>query len=113
MRIMPELTWGRRRRYHRERNSIVKVRILVLTRLAEGASSVDIERSRVCVRSTVSHIAERFRSLSELGLEDGRRFNGSARFSETVLTRLGELIRDTPQRFGWRRPTWTRELLAR
>jgi transposase len=102
-----------RRWYHREKNAIVKVRILVVTRLAEGASSVDIERSRVCVRSTVSHVAERFRCLGELGLEDGRRFNGGAKFSETVLMRLAELIRDTPQRCGWRRPTWTRELLAR
>jgi transposase len=74
---------------------------------------VDIEQSRVCVRSTVSHVAERFRSLGELGLEDGRRFNGSSKLSEAVLMRLAELIRDTPQRCGWRRPTWTRELLAR
>lgn len=117
MRIIPKLTWGRQRRlrrwYHRENNGIVKVRILVVTRLAEGASSVNIERSRVCVRSTVSHVAERFRCLGELGLEDGRRFNGSSKFSETLLMRLAELIRDTPQRFGWKRPTWTRELLAR
>lgn len=117
MRIIPKLTWGRRRRlrrwYHRENRAIVKVRILVVTRLAEGASSVDIEQSRVCVRSTVSHVAERFRCLGELGLEDGRRFNGGSKLNEAVLIRLAELIRDTPQRFGWRRPTWTRELLSR
>jgi transposase len=111
------LTWGRRRGlrrwYLREKKGIVKVRILVVSRLAEGATSVDIEQSRICVRSTVSHVAERFRCLGELGLEDGRRFNGGAKFSETVLMRLAELIRDTPHRFGWKRPTWTRELLAR
>ena len=117
MLIIPKLTWGRRRRlrrwYHREKSVIVKVRLLVVIRLADGASSVDIERSRMCVRATVSRVAERFRCLGELGLEDGRRFNGGSKLSEAILMRLGELIRDTPQRFGWRRPTWTRELLAR
>lgn len=116
MRIIPKLSWGRRRRlrrwYLRERNGIVRVRVLVVTRLAEGATSVDIERSGVCVRSTVSHVADRFRCLGELGLEDGRRFNGGSKLSEAVLMRLAELIRDTPQRFGWRRTNWTRELLA-
>jgi transposase len=114
--IIPKLSWGRRRRlrrrYHRENNAVVKVRVLVVSRLSEGATSVDIERSGLCVRSTVSYVAERFRSLGDLGLEDGRRFNGSGKLSETVLIRLAELIRDTPQRLGWRRPTWTRELMA-
>jgi transposase len=99
--------------YQRERNGIVRVRVLVVTQLAEGATSVDIERSGVCVRSTVSYVAERFRCLGELGLEDGRRFNGGSKLSEAVLMGLAELIRYTPQRFGWRRTNWTRELLVR
>ena len=90
MRIIPKLTWGRRRRlrrwYQRERNGIVRVRVLVVTQLAEGATSVDIERSGVCVCSTVSYVAERFRCLGELGLEDGRRFNGGSKLSEAVLS---------------------------
>lgn len=117
MGIIPELTWGQRRRlrrrYGREKNALVRIRTLVICRLAEGDSSVDIERSGLCVRSSVSHVGGRYRRLGELGLEDGRRWNGKPKFNETVLMRLSELILGTPEDFGWGRPTWTRELLAR
>ena len=80
MQIIPKLRGGQRRRfkrrYQRERNALVKTRLLVILRLNEGDSSVAIERSGICVRSTVSHVAQRYRTLGELGLEDGRRYNG-------------------------------------
>lgn len=116
MRIIPKLGWGRRRRlrrlYRREKSGLVKVRLLVICRLAEGQSSVDIERSGICVRSTVSHVGTRFRYLGELGLEDGRRFNGRNKLNEEVLERLATLITGVPQHHGWSRTNWTRELLA-
>lgn len=116
MRIIAKLRGGQRgrfkRRYRQERNALVKTRLLVIVRLNEGDSSVTIERSGICVRSTVSHVAERYRRLGELGLEDGRRFNGESKLSEDVVFHLAELIRSTPQQCGWSRPTWTRELLS-
>jgi transposase len=81
--------------------------------MAESDSSVKIERSRLCVRSIVSYVAERFRRFGELGLEDDRRFNGASKRRDDVLERLAELIRGVPQAFGWARTTWTRELLVR
>jgi putative transposase len=33
--------------------------------------------------------------------------------TEAYLTRLGELIYESPQDYGWQRTTWTRELLVR
>lgn len=49
MSIIPKLTWcqSRRlqRRRRRERSALVKVRIVVIVQLAEGLSSVDIERN--------------------------------------------------------------------
>jgi len=115
--IIPELTWGQRRRLHRkyrrEKNALVKTRTLVICRLAAGDSSVDIERTGLCVRSSVSHVGSRFRRFGEMGLEDGRRLNGRPKLNESVIARLAELILGTPQDFGWARPTWTRELLAR
>ena len=74
MRIIPKLTRGQRRRLQRrrlrERSALVKTRVVVILQLADGLSSVDIERNGLCVRSTVSHVAARYRELGELGLED-------------------------------------------
>ncbi len=116
MRIIPKLRGGQRqrfkRRYRQERNALVKTRLLVILRLNEGESSVAIERSGICVRSTVSHVAERYRTLGELGLQDGRRFNGHWKLSEALVVHLAGLIRQSPQHLGWSRPTWTRELLG-
>lgn len=104
MGIIPKLTRGQRRRLwrrcRRERNGLVRIRALVVYRLSEGASSVEIEASRLCVRSTVSYVADRFRRLGELGLEDGRRYNGGTMLTEAVLMRLAELIRLTPEDYG-------------
>jgi transposase len=115
--IIPNLTRGQRRRLQRrrcrERSALLKVRIIVVLQLAEGLSSVDIERNGLCVRSTVSHVAGRFRELGELGLEDGRRGNGKPKTHERVLRRLAVLVKGIPRDFGWARTTWTRELLSR
>ena len=92
---------------------MVKVRILIILRLEAGETSVSIEASQLCVRSTVSHAAGRFRELAELGLEDGRKYNGAKKVTEDVLRELADLVSASPQDYGWSRPTWTRELLAR
>lgn len=116
MGIIPKLSKGLRRRLHRrhrrETSAIVKVRVIVIMRLSDGDSSVDIERGRVCVRSTVSYVAQRFREMGELGLEDGRRDNGKSKFRERVVRRLAMLVAARPRQFGWARTSWTRELLA-
>lgn len=117
MRIIPKLTRGQRRRLQRrrlrERSALVKTRVVVILQLADGLSSVDIERNGLCVRSTVSHVAARYRELGELGLEDGRRGNGKPKLYERVLKRLAVLLNGVPRDFGWARSTWTRELLTR
>ena len=114
--IIPKLSYGQRRRlrrrYKREPSAIVKVRILILLRLDVGDSSVTIERNGICVRSSVSHVAGRFCELGELGLEDGRQYNGRRKVTETVLRELADLVAVSPLDYGWSRPTWTRELLA-
>ena len=86
--------------------------ILILLRLDVGDSSVTIERNGICVRSSVSHVAGRFCELGELGLEDGRQYNGHRKVTETVLRELADLVAASPLDYGWSRPTWTRELLA-
>ena len=51
-------------------------------------------------------------AYGEAGLRDGRADNGSDKLDEDYLGRLYQVVRATPQDYGWRRPTWTRELLV-
>ena len=102
MQIIPKLRGGQRRRlklrYQRERNALVKTRLLVILRLNDGESSVAIERGGICGRSTVSHAAERYRTLGELGLEDGRRFNGQSKFNRIWhIRRVGVAYKAFPK----------------
>jgi transposase len=48
-----------------------------------------------------------------LAFEDGRRNNGQSVIDEDLLQALAELVPQSPQDFGWERPTWTTELFAR
>lgn len=43
---------------------------------------------------------------------DGREDNGAAKLSADLLAELDTIVRATPPKYGWRRPTWTRELLV-
>lgn len=62
--------------------------------------------------TTVYQVAKRFRQRGEWGLLDGREDNGVSKLDESYLSRLYEVVRARPPRFGWRRPTWTREMLV-
>jgi len=63
-------------------------------------------------RTTIYRVACRFRERGEASLWDGREDNGTEKLSETYLGMLDTLVRSNPQDHGWRRPTWTRELLV-
>jgi len=62
--------------------------------------------------TTVYRVAKRFRAYGEAGLCDGRADNGAEKLSEHYLRDLDRAVRGTPKDYGWRRPTWTRELLV-
>jgi len=57
-------------------------------------------------------VAKRFRELGEAALWDGRDGNGADKLTERYLGILDQVVRSNPQEHGWRRPTWTRELLV-
>jgi transposase len=61
--------------------------------------------------STVVGAAKRFVTDGERGLYDRRIENGEPKVDETFRLVLGALLYQSPQEFGWERPTWTRELL--
>lgn len=60
--------------------------------------------------TTVGRVVKRFRRHGEAGLQDGRADNGADKLGEGYL-QLHTIVSNTPALYGWRRPTWTRELL--
>jgi len=62
--------------------------------------------------STVYRVARRFGEHGEWGLLDHREDNGEAKLDERYLSILYQLVRDTPEDYGWSGPTWTREVLV-
>jgi hypothetical protein len=60
----------------------------------------------------VGRVVKRFKAYGEAGLQDARCDNGQDKLGEHFLQELDRVVRQTPQDFGWKRPTWTRELLV-
>ena len=63
--------------------------------------------------TTVYRVVRRFRLYGEAGLCDGRADNGADKLDDNYLSRLYRVMCLSPQDYGWRRPTWTRELLIK
>lgn len=63
-------------------------------------------------RDTVYRVAQRFNEHDESGLVDRREENGQTKVDETYLAILYEVVASSPLDHGWKRPTWTREMLV-
>lgn len=100
------------KRFRQCREALVRVRYLIIMNLWNGRSARTIEQILKVHNTTVYRVAKRFRERGEASLWDGREDNGADKLSEDFLGLLDQLVRSTPQEHGWRRPTWTRELLV-
>src|SRR5215470_17533335 len=89
-----------------------RVRYLIIINLLNGRSPTQTAQALGIARSTVYTVARRFQEKGEWGLLDGREDNGMTKLDEHYLTTLYAAVRNSPQSYGWRRPTWTRELLV-
>jgi transposase len=89
------------------------LRFHAVARLAAGRSTVEAASDLDIARSTVVRAAAKFQELGIDGLFDQRRGNGRTKVDDGFRRRLGQLLKRTPEHFGWKRPTWTRELLCR
>lgn len=89
------------------------IRAQIVASLGRGRRAKETADLVGSVRSHVYRTARRFRDRGRDGLLDGRRDNGrqlaTAAFDQVVL----ELISGSPLDGGFKRPTWTRELLVR
>jgi transposase len=113
--IVPIVSWfvkeKMRKRFQKCRVAAVRIRYLIVFNLWNGRGAREIEPILGVHNTTVYRVARRFRELGEACLWDGREDNGADKLSETYLGMLNDVVRSSPLNHGWRRPTWTRELL--
>src|SRR5262249_21465626 len=93
------------------RVAAVRIRYLVIVNLLNGRSAYQTAEVLGVHNTTVYRVARRFRDHWEWGLWDAREDNGQTKVDDGYLSVLYRVVRGTPQQYGWRRPTWTRELL--
>jgi transposase len=114
--ILPELRYCVKQRLLRNlrrcRDARLRCHYLIIITLNEGLPVAAVARTQKVHRDTVYRIARRFRERGELGLLDRRANNGPDKLDRGFLDTLDRLVRGSPQDHGWRRPTWTRELLG-
>lgn len=72
-----------------------------------------IAESVGCSVSWVGWIVRRFRDEGLEALADRRAENGVRKVTHRFLVTLREVLDQSPEDFGFRRPTWTRELLVK
>ncbi len=88
------------------------LRFHAVARLGAGDRSPKVAELLGMATSTVVRAAHRFAEEGVAGLFDKRHRNGKRKADGAFRGRVAELLQRTPQHFGWKRPTWTRELLC-
>ena len=99
------------RSLRRCRDAGTRLRFLMIFNVLNGRSARQTAEVLNVHHTTVGRVVEKFRLYGEAGLQDGRADNGDDKLSEDYLQRLHGMVSKTPDLYGWRRPTWTRELL--
>jgi len=113
--IVPNLRRGSKRRLERQarrcKDDQLRIRYLIVLNLARGSTPTETAKSLGIHRSTVYRVAARYRDYGEAGLVDRREENGEEKLDERYLATLWQLVESSPLEHGWKRPTWTREML--
>ena len=114
--ILPKPGFFVKEKFHKHfracRQALVRVRYLIIINVWNGRGAREIQKVLNVHNTTVYRVVKRFRERGEASLWDGREDNGVEKLSEDFLGALDQLVRSSPQDHGWRRPTWTRELLV-
>jgi transposase len=114
--ILPKVRFGVKERLCKQlqrcRHAGMRVRYLIVINLLSGRPAYRTAEVLGVHNTTVYRVAKRFRDHGECGLWDAREDNGDAKLDERFLAVLYRVVRGTPRAYGWRRPTWTRELLV-
>jgi transposase len=91
----------------------LRCRCKVVLSLVRGNSPAAIARAGLCSESQVYRTAHRFLEQGLQGLADRREDNGEPKVSEWYEAWLLKVVAGSPRKHGYRRPTWTQELLIR
>jgi len=102
-----------RRLDRKTRDAELRVRCRVLLKVAAGKTCNAAAREVGCVPSTAVRIVARFEAQGEAALMDGRSENGRLKVDDDVRAGICKILEQSPPDFGFPRPTWTLELLAR
>ena len=102
-----------RGRVRRVQDGATRIRFLIVLHTAEAYTQPQIAQMLACSIRTVARVQQRFREHGIEGLMDRRGDNGTAKITDDYILALIEAVRASPQNYGYRRPTWTQELLVR
>jgi transposase len=100
------------KRFQKCRQAGVRVRYLIIINVWNERSAREIEKVLKVHNTTVYRVVKRFEERGEASLWDGREDNGREKLSEHFLAELDRVVRSNAEEHGWRRPTWTREMLV-
>ena len=89
------------------RNAGTRLRDSMIINVINGRSTRQTAKVLQVHHTTVGRVVARFRRYGEAGLQDGRTDNGEEKLSEDYLQRLHCIVSNSPELYGWRRPTWT------
>jgi len=89
----------------------LRVRCKIILALVRGNSPMNVIRSRMAASSLVYEVMHRFIDQGLLGLADRREDNGDPKVSEEYEAEMLAVVPSSPRQHGYRRPTWTQELL--
>jgi transposase len=95
------------------KDAAFRTRLLVVLHYARGWGCSRIARALGSAPSSAIRVAKRFLELGESALLDARADNGAPKVDEDLLEALREIVAYQPERFGWARSTWSRELLTK
>jgi len=89
----------------------LRMRCKMILALVRGSTPTVIIRSRMASSSQVYEVMHRFIDQALLGLADRREDNGESKVTEEYEMEVMAVVPGSPRKYGYRRPTWTQELL--
>jgi transposase len=102
-----------RRLASRAKDAGLRCRCKIILALVQGRTPTLIARGGLGAKSQVYRVAGRFLDGGLAGLADRREDNGQPKITPAYQAELLRIVDQPPRPFGYRRPTWTQELLAR